>query len=94
MKALLETWQATTSGDLCEYITSGSRDWRSYYSDRGPLFIRTQNINQDKLDLSEIAHVDLPQNIEGKRSLVKAGDLLITITGANVGKVALVPEGT
>ena len=32
----------------------------------------------------------LPEKVEGKRSLVRKGDLLVTITGANVGKVAMV----
>jgi type I restriction enzyme S subunit len=77
---------------MCEYITSGSRDWKSYYSERGPLFVRTQDINQDRLDLSNVAHVDLPTKVEGKRSRIQPGDLLVTITGANVGKVALVPD--
>jgi type I restriction enzyme, S subunit len=92
MSQLPNDWQTTTSGELCEYITSGSRDWRSFYSDHGPLFVRTQDINQDRLDLSEVAHVDLPEKVEGKRSRIQPGDLLVTITGANVGKVALVPD--
>jgi type I restriction enzyme S subunit len=85
-------WSQTTSGELCEYITSGSRDWKKYYSDEGALFIRTQDINTDKLDLSDVARVKLPPQVEGKRSRLQAGDLLVTITGANVGKVALVPD--
>jgi hypothetical protein len=32
----------------------------------------------------------LPRKIEGKRSLIERGDLLVTITGANVGKCAKV----
>jgi type I restriction enzyme, S subunit len=87
-----KNWQSTTSGEICEYITSGSRDWKSFYSDHGPLFVRTQDINQDRLDLSGVAHVDLPAKVEGKRSRIQSGDLLVTITGANVGKVALVPD--
>jgi type I restriction enzyme, S subunit len=85
-------WEQTTSGDLCEYITSGSRDWKKYYSDKGALFIRTQDINRDKLDLSDVARVALPRHVEGKRSRLQPGDLLMTITGANVGKVAIVPD--
>ena len=92
MSQLPKNWQSTTSGELCEYITSGSRDWKSFYSDRGPLFVRTQDINQDRLNLSDVAHVDLPAKVEGKRSRIQSGDLLVTITGANVGKVALVPD--
>jgi type I restriction enzyme S subunit len=82
----------TTLGALAEYITSGSRDWSKYYAASGALFIRTQDINQNRLSLDDVARVRLPAKVEGKRSLVRKGDLLITITGANVGKVAVVEQ--
>jgi hypothetical protein len=82
----------TTLGALSEYITSGSRDWSKYYATSGAMFIRTQDINQNRLSLDEVAHVELPAKVEGKRSLVRRGDLLITITGANVGKTAVVDQ--
>ena len=85
-----EPWGETTLGELAEYITSGSRDWSRYYADSGAIFIRTQDINQNRLSLKEVAFVKLPEKVEGKRSLIRKGDLLITITGANVGKVAVV----
>ncbi|MEO6112361.1 MAG: restriction endonuclease subunit S [Nitrospiraceae bacterium] len=84
------SWIETTLGKLAEYITSGSRDWSRYYADAGAIFIRTQDINQNRLSLKEVAFVKLPEKVEGKRSLVRKGDLLVTITGANVGKVAVV----
>ncbi|HBU19225.1 MAG: hypothetical protein A2X72_02085 [Burkholderiales bacterium GWF1_66_17] len=80
----------TSLGELAEYVTSGSRDWSKYYASSGAVFIRTQDINRNRLSLDDVAHVALPERVEGKRSLVKKGDLLITITGANVGKVAAV----
>ena len=80
----------TTLGTEAEYVTSGSRDWSRYYADTGAIFIRTQDINRNRLSLEAVAFVQLPERVEGKRSLVKKGDLLITITGANVGKVAAV----
>ncbi|MBC8017108.1 MAG: restriction endonuclease subunit S [Verrucomicrobia bacterium] len=82
----------TTSmlGDISEYITSGSRDWSKYYSDTGALFVRTQDINKNRLDTSSSARVALPDKVEGKRTRLKKGDLLVTITGANVGKCAVV----
>jgi type I restriction enzyme, S subunit len=85
-----ERWVETTLGELAEYITSGSRDWSRYYADSGAIFIRTQDINRNRLSLKEVAFVKLPEKVEGKRSLVRKGDLLVTITGANVGKVAVV----
>ena len=92
MSKVPPNWQCTTSGEICEYITSGSRDWKSYYSDRGALFIRTQDISQDHLDLEGVAHVALPDKVEGKRSLIQGGDLLIAITGYT-GRVGIVPDG-
>jgi len=82
-------WAHCTLGDLAEYVTSGSRDWSKYYSDVGALFVRTENINRNVLgSLDEIARVALPTSVEGKRTLISEDDLLITITGANVGKCA------
>lgn len=90
-QTLPEGWATTTLGDLSTYVTSGSRDWSKYYADHGALFVRTQDINQNTLAPTDnIARVALPQRVEGKRTLIAQGDLLITITGANVGKCALV----
>jgi type I restriction enzyme S subunit len=87
------TWKWLRNEELLKYVTSGSRDWKKFYSDKGSIFIRTQDIKTNLLDLKNAAFVNLPENVEGKRSRVEAGDILMTITGANVGKVAVVPEG-
>lgn len=91
MTVLPNGWVATTLGDLSEYVTSGSRDWSKYYATEGALFVRTQDINRNRICAYEnIARVALPAKAEGKRTRLKQSDLLITITGANVGKCALV----
>jgi type I restriction enzyme, S subunit len=86
------SWRWVRLGELSYYVTSGSRDWSKYYSDTGVMFIRTQDINTNKLNLENVAYMDLPNKVEGKRSLVEKNDILTTITGANVGKCALVDE--
>ncbi|ACK90214.1 restriction modification system DNA specificity domain protein [Bacillus cereus AH820] len=83
-------WTWVRLGEISYYVTSGSRDWSKYYSDEGAMFIRTQDINKNSLNLSDVAYVSLPEKVEGKRSLVEKADILTTITGANVGKCALV----
>jgi type I restriction enzyme S subunit len=85
-----EEWAVASMDQLTCLATSGSRGWAKYYSDSGPLFIRAQNINTDELRLDDVAHVRLPHNAEGQRTRVYFGDLLVTITGANVTKSALV----
>lgn len=79
-------------GTLCELITSGSRGWAEYYAAAGDTFIRAQNLKYDRLDLSDIAYVKLPAKVDGLRTQVQKNDILITITGANVTKTALVTE--
>ena len=89
--SLPDGWQWKTLADLSEYITSGSRGWRTYMSNVGDAFIRSQDIKNDALIFETPAFVSLPEKAEGKRALVRQGDLLITITGGNVGKCAIVP---
>jgi type I restriction enzyme, S subunit len=86
------TWCLTSCGQLSSLVTSGSRGWAEYYAHDGPLFIRAQDINTDKLVLTDVAHVKPPAGAEGARTRVCVGDLLVTITGANVSKAALVTE--
>jgi len=89
---LPEKWISTTVDQLTVVVTSGSRGWGEYYSNTGPLFIRAQDIKTDSLNLPNVARVMIPHNAEGTRTAVTKGDILITITGANVTKSALVRE--
>ena len=86
------SWRITQLGILTTLITSGSRGWAKYYSKSGSMFIRAQNINSDVLNLDDIAFVKLPARTEGLRTKIQKHDLLVTITGANVTKSALVEE--
>jgi type I restriction enzyme S subunit len=85
-----DAWSTEKLGDLITFLTSGSRGWAKYYSGSGDIFIRAQNLKYDRLDLNDKAYVSLPDKTEGKRTQVQFGDLLITITGANVTKTGIV----
>ena len=85
-------WRWTTLGELCALVTSGSRSWKDYYSTEGSIFIRSQDIKADRLEFDNRAFVKLPPTAEGLRTQVRRHDLLITITGANVGKAAVLNE--
>ena len=77
-------WSASKISDLTSLVTSGSRGWSRFYSDEGAIFVRSQDINTYKLELAGVAKVSLPGSIEGSRTQIKQGDLLLIITGANV----------
>ena len=83
-------WREKSLGQLLAFLTSGSRGWAAYYATTGDLFVRAQNIKHDRLELDDVAFVALPDKAEGLRTRIQQGDLLITITGANVTKSALV----
>ena len=78
---------------LSSLVTSGSRGWAKYYSEQGSRFIRITDLTRDGIQLKNdsVQYVSLPDNTEGKRSLLCENDVLISIT-ADLGSVALVPE--
>lgn len=93
------TWAASTMGYLAEptlrgkpFVTSGSRGWADFVGKVGPYFVRSENINTDQLLLDETVRVHAPPGAEAERTTIKAGDLLLTITGNNVGRTAFVPD--
>jgi type I restriction enzyme, S subunit len=90
LPALPEGWAWTTLGELSSLITSGSRGWKRFYAANGSVFIRAQNLKTDRLELDDVAYVELPPTTEGLRTRVSRDDILITITGANVTRSARV----
>lgn len=82
-------WQWSRLGNITSHITSGSRGWNQYYAASGATFIRSQDIKYDRLEYDSRAYVQPPRGAEGTRTRVVAGDWVLTITGANVGKCAL-----
>jgi type I restriction enzyme, S subunit len=75
-------------------LTSGPRGWADQVSDEGDLFIRSANLCRDaiELDLGDIQRVTPPSSPEATRSRVAKGDVLVGITGANCGWVAVADQ--
>jgi type I restriction enzyme, S subunit len=87
-------WKWVKSGELFEFVTSGSRGWAKYYSNSGAIFLRITNLDFDSLNLdleeSKIQYVNPPSNSEGIRTKIKEGDFLFSITGY-LGMFAIAP---
>lgn len=80
--------------ELSTIVTSGSRGWAKYYTDKkGARFVRITDLTRDKIVLQNknIQYISLPSNAEGKRSLLQPNDVLVSIT-ADLGSIALVPQ--
>lgn len=89
-------WKQVKSSKLFQLVTSGSRGWAKYYDNDGEqLFVRITNMNYGTLNLelseNKLQFLSLPEASEGKRTLLKPRDILISIT-ADVGMVSLIPE--
>ena len=84
-------WVWASLDQLTTKITSGSRDWKTYYGRGDSVFVMAQNVRPRHLDLREVQHVDPPVGSrDAERSEIRQHDLLVTIVGANTGDACLV----
>lgn len=77
-------------GNYCT-VKSGFAFKSSWWTKSGVKVIKIGSINQDNLNLLECSYVDEDKVDKAKDFVVKAGDLLIAMTGATIGKFAMVP---
>lgn len=73
------------------FVTSGARGWAEYYASTGTRFIRSLDVQMNHIPDADPAYVVAPDNAEARRTRVKAGDVLLTITGSRIGRVSPVP---
>jgi type I restriction enzyme, S subunit len=87
------SWPTRRLGDLCSKIGSGStpRGGSDTYVEQGIPFVRSQNVIDSRLDLEGIARITPETHDEMKGSKVLAFDVLLNITGASIGRSAVVP---
>ena len=89
-----EGWKWVRLGELTTRIGSGStpRGGKSVYVEDGIPFLRSQNIWDDGLMLDDVALIPLSIHEKMKNTHVLPGDVLLNITGASLGRCALVPD--
>jgi len=86
-------WDVKTIEELGGFVTSGSRDWAQYYSERGDLFIRIGNLTREHINFrfDKIQYVTPPKLGDGQRTKLVSGDILVSIT-ADLGIVGVISE--
>ncbi|PNK59500.1 restriction endonuclease subunit S [Psychrobacter sp. FDAARGOS_221] len=84
-------WEVKTLGSLTDKIGSGKtpKGGSSTYKSYGIPLIRSQNVLWGSLDLSDVAYIDEEQHSSMKNSSVIESDVLLNITGASIGRVAM-----
>jgi type I restriction enzyme S subunit len=75
-------------GECLNFITSGGRGWSKYYADSGFRFIRSGDVQMNRVIRSNPQYVQPPDTAEAKRTRVVDEDVLLTITGSRIGRVA------
>ncbi|HCE5420931.1 TPA: restriction endonuclease subunit S [Legionella pneumophila] len=88
-----EHWAIKRTKFIVSYIGSGKtpRGGAEIYTDEGVMILRSQNIYNDGLRLKDVAYVDPEIEQEQINTRVKTGDVLLNITGASIGRSAIVP---
>ena len=90
---LPEGWCWSRLSSFFTKIGSGSTPvgGRKVYQDEGPMLIRSQNVHNEGLRLDDVAHFS--RSLFSRRgSHVLPNDMLLNITGASIGRCAIVPN--
>ena len=91
---LPEGWESVRLGSLLSKIGAGSTPLggKEVYTSSGTKFLRSQNVWNDGLRLTDVAFI--PQKIHASMAAttVVSKDILFNITGASIGRCTLVPD--
>lgn len=90
-------WEVKKLEDICSLICNGNtpKGGSEVYVDNGILFLRSQNVWKNRLDLDDVAFIDEATHKSLKKSALNHYDLLITKTGrvntenSSLGRTAL-----
>ena len=87
-----DTWKWVKLGSICKKIGAGStpKGGKAVYLSTGIIFIREQNVYNNGLRLEDVVYISNSIHASMKNSEVHAQDILMNITGASIGRTALV----
>ena len=80
-----------TIRDYCN-VKSGFAFKSSWWKDSGVKVIKIKTIDNESINFTECSFVDKEKISIAKDFIVQGGDLLIAMTGATIGKFAIVPK--
>ena len=87
-------WEKHTIGELAIKVGSGvtPKGGETVYQKEGHPFVRSQNVGLGVLLLEDIAYIDDTTHIRQKNTELQIDDVLLNITGASIGRCAVVNE--
>jgi len=85
-----EHWEVQRVKSASTFTTSGPRGWSERITEEGALFIQSGDLNETLgIDFGEAKRVSIQNDAEAARTQLFDGDVVVCITGAKTGKVAL-----
>ena len=87
----VNTWEQRKLGDITSKIGSGKTPLggKEAYVENGICLIRSQNVYDDRVDLTDVVYIDEETDNSMSNSRVVTGDVLLNITGASIGRSAV-----
>ena len=87
-------WYTTTIGEIATKIGSGitPTGGSTRYKDYGRAFVRSQNVSWGRLLLDDLVFIDEDTHSEFPTTELRKDDVLLNITGASIGRTAVVDE--
>lgn len=88
-------WEMMPLKYLASRIGSGKtpKGGAEVYVSEGVMLLRSQNVYDDGLRLDDVVFIDEETDSEMAGTRVRLGDVLLNITGASIGRAAVVPPG-
>jgi len=88
------SWEWVMLGNLAQKIGSGSTPLggKNAYVSNGIPFFRSQNIWNEGLRIDDVALIPEEVHKKMQATRVKAKDILLNITGASIGRCAVIPD--
>jgi type I restriction enzyme S subunit len=91
-----EHWEVRRVKSVSTFITSGPRGWSERVGDDGHLFVQSGDLNNSlQVEFATAKRVQVGNDAETSRTRLSDGDVVVCITGAKTGNVAVctvVPE--
>ena len=90
-KGFTDAWVQRKLGEITSKIGSGKTPsgGAEAYVEAGTPLIRSQNVHDDMVDLSDVVFIDDETNKSMENSVVSTDDVLLNITGASIGRSAV-----
>lgn len=87
-------WIVSRIKNVASFITSGPRGWSDYIDESGEdIFLQSGDMdNRMNVLFDKAKRITTPEGAEGVRTRLQDGDVVVCITGANTGRVAVLGE--